>query len=317
MENIADAVRTLRSARTRAVVARAITMDGFGSRRMGDAAILAGGSPVAGQVLNGGADEVLERETARLLAGDPAATVVEVRLADGPAVAAGLACGGAARLLIQDIALIPAAWWEAIDTRRPAALITTLPDGASTVITDASGSHRASALLARRAPATEVEGDEVIEVWWPTPRVLVLGAAELAGAIARQSELLGWDTVLDEGSDPAASTAAAADLGPADALVVLSHNPLVAIPALAASLTGDAGYVGALGSRTTQANRRTRLLAAGLTDGDVDRIHGPVGLDLGARTPEETAVAICAEVIAQRSGRAGASLRDAHGPING
>lgn len=111
--------------------------------------------------------------------------------------------------------------------------------------------------------------------------------------------------------------AGAAALGPADGLVVLSHDPLVAIPTLQAALTGEAGYVGALGSRTTQANRRTRLLAAGLDDAEIDRIHGPVGLDLGARTPEETAVAICAEMIAHRSGRTAASLTGGRGPING
>jgi xanthine dehydrogenase accessory factor len=336
MENVAEVVRALRDDDRRAALVRAITLEGFGSRRAGETAVVAADGSIDGRVLGGGVDDVVRDEAAALLAGDPASRVVDVRLGDGPAVAAGLACGGSARLLIQDTALIPDAWWESIAARRPAALITDLrggvsrvlttegegrradaPDGSRRVLLTEGAGARAGELLARRSPATEVAGDDVIEVWWPTPRILVLGAAELAGAIGRQAALLGWEPVLDDGGDPGASAAASAALGPSDALVVLSHAPEVAIPSLRRALRGEAGYVGALGSRTTQANRRTRLLASGLDDADVDRIHGPVGLDLGPRTPEETAVAICAEIIAHRSGRSATSLREGRGPING
>ena len=108
-----------------------------------------------------------------------------------------------------------------------------------------------------------------------------------------------------------------ADLRPSDALVVLSHDPAVDTPALAAALRSGEPYVGALGSRHTQSARRQRLAAIGVPDAACDRIHGPVGLDLGARTPEEVALAVCAEILAHRSGRDAASLRAGTGPING
>jgi xanthine dehydrogenase accessory factor len=99
-------------------------------------------------------------------------------------------------------------------------------------------------------------------------------------------------------------------------VAVLSHDAAVDTPALAAALASDATYVAALGSARTQAARRQRLLRLGVSEADLGRIHGPAGLDLGARTPAEIALAISAELLAIRSGRAGASLRGREAPIN-
>ena len=89
----------------------------------------------------------------------------------------------------------------------------------------------------------------------------------------------------------------------ADMVVVLEHRPSIATPVLAAALRRRVGYVGALGSRRTQEARRHALENAGLTHVDLAGLHGPTGLDLGARTPAETAIAIVAEILAERSGR--------------
>jgi xanthine dehydrogenase accessory factor len=87
-----------------------------------------------------------------------------------------------------------------------------------------------------------------------------------------------------------------------DSVVVLTHDPKFDDPAIATALRRGCGYVGAIGSKKTQAERRQRLRDSGLSDVDVARLHGPIGLDLGGRSPSETALAIIAEVVAERYG---------------
>ena len=290
------------------VLARAVRLQGFGSRRPNQAALFTPAGPVAGGLLGGVADERIATAAART----PACETVEVTIGDDPAVQAGLACGGSATVVVQDVRLVPSAWWEALLRREPAALITDLATGTSRVATRDGTIER----LERGRVGASIEAGELTEVWWPTPRLFVLGAADLAGALAKQAELLGWEATLDP-PDPRDPADPADELGPADALVVLTHDHDAATPALAAALGGRTGFVGALGSRPTQAERRQRLAAAGVEPAAIERLHGPVGLDLGARSPEEQALAICAEIVAVRSGRVAGSLRDTVGPING
>jgi xanthine dehydrogenase accessory factor len=104
-------------------------------------------------------------------------------------------------------------------------------------------------------------------------------------------------------------------VGPRDAVLVFSHDAKLDVPALMAAFATDAGYIGALGSRTTTADREERLRAAGATDADLERLHAPCGLDIGAATVEETAIAVLAEMTAHRAHRPGVSLRESSGPI--
>jgi xanthine dehydrogenase accessory factor len=137
----------------------------------------------------------------------------------------------------------------------------------------------------------------------------------LAEALTRQVELLGWQASTTITLDD--TLEAIERLTPADMVVVLEHHPRIATPALAAALRRRVGYVGALGSRRTQEARRRSLEAEGVTADALQRLHGPTGLDLGARTPAETAVSIVAEVLAVRSGRTAVALRDSTGRIGG
>ena len=107
------------------------------------------------------------------------------------------------------------------------------------------------------------------------------------------------------------------DLGPRDAVCVLTHDSKFDVPAIVGSLATRVGYLGAMGSRTTHAKRTERLREAGVTDEELARIHAPIGLDIGARTPEETAVSICAEIISARTGRKAQALarRDRADPL--
>ncbi|HEX4903133.1 MAG TPA: XdhC family protein, partial [Acidimicrobiales bacterium] len=97
---------------------------------------------------------------------------------------------------------------------------------------------------------------------------------------------------------------------------VLTHDPKFDVPAVLAALRTEVGYLGAMGSRRTTDDRNRRLREEGVSDEELARVMAPIGLDIGARTPEETAVSILAEVIATRTGRAAPSLRDAAGPIH-
>ena len=174
-----------------------------------------------------------------------------------------------------------------------------------------------------------------IEAFAPPPRMIIFGAVDFTAALAKVAKILGYRvTVCD--ARPVFATPArfpmadevvvawpdkhlaevGASLGPRDAVCVLTHDPKFDVPAIRAALDTAVGYLGAMGSRRTHADRTARLLEAGVDPSDLDRVMGPIGLDIGARTPEETAVAICAEMIALRTGRTAPSLRDSAGPIH-
>jgi xanthine dehydrogenase accessory factor len=166
------------------------------------------------------------------------------------------------------------------------------------------------------------------DVYGPPPRLLVYGAVDTAEAVARAAKLLGWTTIV---ADARARFATKERIPSADdllvdwpeetiarvrpdlgtAILVLTHDDKFDIPMLRAALASDAFYIGALGSRRNQERRRALLLEEGVPESDLDRIHGPAGLDVGAESPAETALSMLAEILAVRVGRAGGPLRDA------
>jgi xanthine dehydrogenase accessory factor len=171
------------------------------------------------------------------------------------------------------------------------------------------------------------------EVYGPPPRLLVFGAVDTAEALCRAAKTIGWRTIVADARAKFATRArvpsadelvvawpeeALARVAPdyATAIVVLTHEEKFDVPALRGALATEAFYVGAMGSRRAQARRREHLLAAGVGDDDLERIHGPCGLDLGAEAPAETALSILAEIVAVRNGRTGGPLREAAGPIH-
>jgi xanthine dehydrogenase accessory factor len=105
-------------------------------------------------------------------------------------------------------------------------------------------------------------------------------------------------------------------LGPRDAVCILTHDPKFDVPAIAGALDSRVGYIGVMGSRKTHTRRLERLAEVGISGDDLERVLAPIGLDIGARSPEETAVSICAEIIARHTGRAAPSLRDGTGNIH-
>ncbi|HYU38415.1 MAG TPA: XdhC family protein [Acidimicrobiia bacterium] len=174
-----------------------------------------------------------------------------------------------------------------------------------------------------------------IESFAPPPRMIIFGAVDFTAALARAAKLLGYRvTVCDARAVFATAqrfpmadevvndwphrylAKVGEDLGPRDAVCVLTHDHKFDVPAITAALETAVGYIGAMGSRRTHRDRVRRLAEAGVDEAALTRVMAPIGLDLGARTPEETAVSICAEIIALRTGRTVSSLRDADGPIH-
>jgi xanthine dehydrogenase accessory factor len=175
-----------------------------------------------------------------------------------------------------------------------------------------------------------------IETFAPPPQMLVFGAVDFTAALVRIAKVMGYRVTVCDAREvfatkkrfpqadevvvdwPHRHLAAVGDrLGPRDAVCVLTHDHKFDVPAILAALGTDVGYLGAMGSRRTCAERLQRLEAEGADMGAIRaRLHAPIGLDLGGRTPEETAIAICAEIIAARTGRPTASLSATEGPIH-
>jgi xanthine dehydrogenase accessory factor len=254
-------------------------------------------------------------------------------VAEAPAVAAGLACGGRATLLAHPLSAdLAEALGGALAGGRPAALASTVDGRCQLVLTGpelgeihgglgASGVDDAVVTIARQllgrgATVTEriVEGglDVLLDLWVPVPTVLVVGSGVIGDALLAQADLLGWvGHRVTERDDARRAVAAFTD---ADVLVLLDHAGAFD-SVLVDGLRNGHGFIGALGSRRTQSARRERLTAAGLTAEELKKLHGPVGLDLGARTPAETAISIVAEVLADRAGRGAAALAATDGRI--
>jgi xanthine dehydrogenase accessory factor len=172
-------------------------------------------------------------------------------------------------------------------------------------------------LTAGRSSTRRVEdetGVVLLEAWVPSPRLVVVGSGDLVASIRAQGSLLGWDCQATD--DPGQLDELFEWAGATAALIVLSHDPHVDTRALSAGLARGVPYVGAMGSRATQSRRLERLAAAGVDAASLDRIHRPIGLDLGGRRAPEVALAIAAEILACHCGRDARPLRDATGPIN-
>jgi len=242
--------------------------------------------------------------------------LVEVVVSEHDAARKGLACGGTASVLVRSAAALPAGIWDRLVARDPLCLVTPLPSGDTQVFTAATireayaFGDEIPRLFGRGVTATALDAGTAVVVLWPVPTLVVVGDGLIADALGDAATMLGWQPHIT--SEPAAGHR----LHRSDAVVVLSHDRAVDGPALAIALAGGAGYVGALGSRRTQAARRDWLTEQGVPDGEQARIHGPAGLDIDAHTPAEIAVSIVAEILATRSSATGGSLRDRGGPVH-
>jgi xanthine dehydrogenase accessory factor len=171
----------------------------------------------------------------------------------------------------------------------------------------------------------------------PRPRMLIFGAIDFAAALAQQAAFLGYRVTVCDARPVFATTkrfpdadevivdwphrylqaqVAAGSLDGRTVICVLTHDPKFDVPVLVDALRLPIAYVGAMGSRDTHHDRLARLVQAGLTESELSRLSSPIGLDLGARTPEETAISIAAEIIAKRWEGGGRPLSETDGAIH-
>ena len=226
-------------------------------------------------------------------------------MSDVDALVAGLSAGGMARCLLVPAGELPAELWMLLLERRPLCIVSRI-DGADvldtavfTADTIGEAGEPAAAMFGSGVSDATVSDDTVVTVLWPVPKLVVVGGGPVASALDVAASLLGWQT--DVTNDAAVATGLIAALAPLDKVVVAAHDLELAGSALAAALETDVGYIGALGGHRMQQARADWLAYRGITE--LERIHGPAGLDIGAETPAQIAVAILAEALAAEAGK--------------
>jgi xanthine dehydrogenase accessory factor len=337
-------------------VGRAVVVRTFGSAPRPEGAVLlrADDGRIAGSV-SGGCVEGAAAEEIDRARRDGHARVIRYGISDEEAWDVGLACGGTIDVLIE-----PAVRRETAEAaaRLGRAVAIPLPsdapppefgrsepgDGeapAAPIVVGRAGIEEGSlgsaaadaalvesahdALLRGMSRTVEIEGRSVfVEAFPVKPRLVVVGAVEVARSLVRLARELGYETVVIDGRESFATperfppelvdrlivgwpdeVADEIGLGPDDAVAVLTHDVKFDEPAIVEALRRGCRYVGAVGSKKTQGDRRDRLRAAGVTEEELARLRGPVGLDLGGRAPAETALAIISEIVAARYGGSG------------
>jgi len=297
---IALTVSACLRAGTRVDVAWVVEAQGFGARDKSEALAITPGGGRVGAILSG----ALNDQIADLSGGATAGRLIDLQVGELEAQLAGLSCSGTARCLLIPASDLPAELWQRLREREPLCLVTQL-DGDRVLETAmygpdtiADAGEDAAGLFRRSVSDMAVTASAVTTVLWPVPKLVIIGGGGVADALVNAVGLLGWQSQVT--TDVRGATGIIAGLAALDKVVVTSHDDELAGPALAAALASEVGYIGALGSRRTQQSRADWLARRGITD--LERIHGPAGLNIGANTPAEIAVSIVAEALAARSG---------------
>ena len=304
MYGIALSAGACRRAGTRIDVAWIVGRDDGEDFDPTDAVAITPGGGRLGSLLSGALDgQLVERagvqgEHGRLLRLDIGAVDEAVT---GVAATEGIAC-----LLVPGTAL-PDDLWDRLVARESVCLTSEL-DGDTVVRTSmytsesiGEADEAARRLFETGSSATEVTEHRVTTTLWPRSTVVVVGGGEIAESMARVAELLGWQAVITANAGDA--NGLIASLAPLDSVVVLGHDLELTGRALMAALSSRAGYIGSVGPRRLQDSRADWLAFRGQTD--LGRLQAPAGLDIGARTPQEVALAVAAEIVATRTASPG------------
>jgi xanthine dehydrogenase accessory factor len=318
----------------RIALARVVATRRSAPRPVGSKLIISETGELAGSVSGGCVEsEVVEAAREVLAGGEP--RLLTFGISDDLALSVGLPCGGEIDVWISqpDPELLGRLADVAREERRAVDFVD-LDDGSERLVPEGDNTLADDVIRSGHSKVVELHGRRVFaDVFGPPPRLLVYGAVDTADALCAAARGLGWHTIVADARARFATqerlpnaheilvawpeeTLAHVQPDHTTAVVVLTHDDKFDLPMLVGTLTTDAFYVGALGSRRNQERRRERLLEAGVDETALDRINGPAGLDIGAHSPAETALSILAEIMAVRAGRDGGPLRDASGRIH-
>jgi xanthine dehydrogenase accessory factor len=306
----------------RVAVATVVATRSSAPRPVGSKLVVREDGSLSGSVSNGCVEsDVILAAQEVLAGGEP--RLVTYGITDEMAFGVGLPCGGEIDVFVEALR----------DEEQPDVTLTVVagPD-VGTKLHDPDLEQ--AARRRGRSHVFEQEGRTVFaDVTVPPPRLFVYGAADTAEALCAAAKLLGWRTIVADARPrfatperlPSADEIlllwpdeALAHVLPdaATAVVVLTHDDKFDLPLVQGALATEAFYLGWLGSRRNQERRRGLLLEDGVAEEELERVSGPAGLDLGAASPEETAVSILAEILAVRAGRSGGPLREANTRIH-
>lgn len=296
-----------------AVLATVVETWGSAPRPIGATLAISGAGEMVGSVSGGCVEGAVVAEAAEALgSGRPA--LLEYGVSDDDAFAVGLACGGTIRVLVEPVgSTLPDTLLRdlvaARAERRPVAYVADTRSGARRL---AGRDIYPDRFRADRS-GFEEDGTTFVAIHNPPLRLAVVGAVHIAQPLVAMAKLAGFDVTLIDPREAFASEARfpgeslvhdwpddaldALGLDARTAVVTLTHDPKLDDPALTTALGSEAFYIGALGSTRTHAKRIARLGEAGTSEADVARIHAPVGLDIGAKSPAEIAVSIMAEIV--------------------
>ncbi len=293
-----------------AALATVVQTWGSAPRRTGSQLAISGAGEIAGSVSGGCVEGAVVAEALDAMQ-NATSVMLEYGVSDGDAFAVGLACGGTIRVLVEPVgAGMPVAVLQELvaarKARRPVAYVT--GEGVEKRLAYEGYEAR----FRRDSSGYEEDGKTFIAIHNPPLRLIIVGAVHIAQALVPMARIAGYDPVVIDPRESFATKARFPDatllhdwpdeatravgLDARTALVLLTHDPKLDDPALEQALNSDAFYIGALGSKRTHAARLQRLEDKGFSQGQMARIHGPVGLDLGAAGPAEIAVAILAEM---------------------
>lgn len=337
MRDVLDDIERWRSEGKRVALATVVATWGSAPRAVGGKMAVAEGRRIAGSVSGGCVENAVAEAAAEVLKTGKV-RLLKFGVSDDTAWSVGLACGGAIEVFVEPLGdATHGLVRDALRAERSVAVATVIDGTAEAVgrklaisadgravgdLGDPIDRETRAALADGRSRRVTLGEEEIfIDVLLPSPRLVVVGGVHIAVALVQLAKALGWRTVLLDPREafgnrsrfpdvdeivsewPDAALARLA-LNENTAVAVLTHDPKLDDPAVSAALASAAFYVGALGSSRTQEKRRKRLLAAGVSEDSLARLHAPIGLDLGGRAPEEIALSVMAQIVAARHGKA-------------